>query len=400
MIWRDQTSTAVFYKFMASLRETIHKDVRKSSATHRFIRTIRDQKKLVRCYTQNIDSIERREGLCANLTRGKGSRMRFTKKALQNPQTGAGSALADALDRGCEVVQLHGDLQTLRCSLCQQCVDWESGIHNRQFLAGRAPHCSSCTATSESRQDRGKRGTKIGTLRPNVVLYGEEHPDADAIGEITTHDLSLSPDLLLVLGTSLHVHGLRTLVREFSKTVHARPGKQGKVIFINNTKPAESVWKDFFDYWVGMDCDRWVKTVKTLRPDIWRMQTQLSPPITKPGKSYKALKEGKENVVPDSEEEDLPSSSSSSPKVVIVTPKKAKRPLTEWSPITGLASKPLRGSKLIPDSDPQSSLPTPPSSGPETFSSSRKRRRFTEDPGKAILETPSKRRRTVQIWED
>ena len=401
MIWRDQSSTAVFYKTIASLRSSIQEDVRRTSNAHRLIRTLRDQKKLVRCYTQNIDGLEEREGLSTNLERGKGSRARFMKKVMQKPQATAGR---EALDRGCEVVQLHGDLQSLRCTLCQQCIPWSLVGHSARFLTGRAPVCPSCTTTSELREFSGKRGTKIGTLRPNVVLYGEEHPSADAVGEITTHDLSLSPDLLLVMGTSLHVHGLKTMVREFAKAVHSRPKNRGKVIFINLSRPAESTWKDVFDFWVAMDCDRWVDATRKCRPDIWQMQAQLSGKVTKPKAAAKIVKkkqyepgEDKENAIPDSEDSEISLLSSPPPKVVIMTPKSKNVPFVNISSRShGSARRLFKTSRVIPDSDPTSSLPTPPSSGSGTPSSHRKRTRVPTDFENEVVMTPSKRKRLLE----
>jgi hypothetical protein len=101
------------------------------------------------------------------------------------------------------------------------------------------------------------------------VLYGEEHPKANMISPLITHDLGLSPDVLLIMGTSLKVHGLKIMVKEFAKAVHT---KGGKVIFVNRTKPPESTWGDVIDYWVEWDCDEWVLDLKERRGDIWLPQ--------------------------------------------------------------------------------------------------------------------------------
>ncbi|KAL8665738.1 MAG: hypothetical protein Q9202_002048 [Teloschistes flavicans] len=275
-IWKDPTSTAVFYTFIASLRKNIRDEVKQTTLTHRFIRTIRDSRKLVRCYTQNIDGLESRLGLCVNLDRGKGSKSRFGKPSKVVTKLAPG----DHLHGGCEVVPLHGDLAVLRCTLCQKTCEWNSQ-REAVLLKGKAPECLSCMTADQQRRDRGKRGTRIGSLRPSIVLYGEEHPDADAVGSITTNDLSLSPDVLLILGTSLHVHGVKTLVKEFAKCVHARPKGKGKVILVNLSQPSESIWKDSIDYWVSMDCDDWIRALRRHRPDIWQLQMELKAQITK-----------------------------------------------------------------------------------------------------------------------
>lgn len=77
---------------------------------------------------------------------------------------------------------------------------------------------------------------------------------------------------MIILGTSLKVFGLKRIVREFAKAVHARGGK---VIYVNNTPAANSAWKDVIDYHIDMDCDKWVADVKKRRFDIWEIQAKL-----------------------------------------------------------------------------------------------------------------------------
>ena len=433
MIWKDKTSTSVFYKFIASLRQTIHEDIKQSSATHSFIRTLRDRRRMVRCYTQNIDGLEERHGLSTDLTRGKGARSRFSKKAMERPKKLVGGSSDSNPDNGCEVVQLHGDLKRLRCTLCQQTLFWEPA-HTRPLMAGKAPTCPSCAQVDQSRQDRGKRGTSIGILRPNIVLYGEQHPSAETIGDIVSYDLATSPDLLLILGTSLHVHGLKTMVREFARSVHSRAKGRGKVVFVNLSKPADSAWKDVIDYWVCMDCDEWVAKVRQCRPDIWQIQESLDLKLTKklPAKNIPS-KSSSKCAIPDSEDEEnlsgleraRPSLNSPKPQVVIITPQQTRSPLQER---TAQSRMPLTARKLfvttpqkmqsrtIPDSDPFSSLPTPPSSRSSRLVSPAKRKRLVQEddvmrPRKTLTEiyshgcmvTPSKRRRLADnfdVWED
>ncbi|KAL8900825.1 MAG: hypothetical protein Q9207_005502 [Kuettlingeria erythrocarpa] len=280
-IWRDPTSTSVFYTFIASLRKRIKDEVKQTTPTHRFIRTMRDSQKLVRCYTQNIDGLESRLGLCMDLDRGRGNKARFTAKSKSAPYVPARRAAGGDMDGGCEVVPLHGDLAVLRCTLCYKTCGWEEHGREATLQGGQAPECFSCATSSQQRHNQGKRVTKIGSLRPNIVLYGEEHPAADALGSITTHDLSLAPDVLLILGTSLHVQGVKTLVKEFAKSVHARAKAKGKVIFVNLSKPSESTWNDSIDYWVSMDCDAWIDTLRRHRPDIWHVQTQIQARVVK-----------------------------------------------------------------------------------------------------------------------
>ncbi|KAG6365983.1 hypothetical protein INS49_000159 [Diaporthe citri] len=137
-------------------------------------------------------------------------------------------------------------------------------------------------------QEKGKRALGVGKLRPDIVLYGEEHPESQRISDIIQHDLSLAPDLLIIMGTSLKVHGLKTVVKEFAKAIHNK--KDGKVIFVNYTKPADSVWADTIDFWVEMDCDAWVHDLKEKKPIIW------SPPGTIDEESRSTKRRRRTNV--------------------------------------------------------------------------------------------------------
>lgn len=370
------------------------------------------------------------EGLNTDMTQGKGSRTRFTKKSMEGQRLPSRTQPGADLDGGCEVVQLHGDLRVLRCTLCQQTCEWEDR-HSTRLLAGKAPTCQLCAAANQDRQNRGKRGTKIGSLRPNIVLYGEEHPSADAVGDITASDLKMKPDVLLILGTSLHVHGLKTMVREFAKAVHARAGGKGMVIFINLTKPSASVWKDVLDYWVSMDCDAWVHSMRRHRPDIFQTQPRLSMQVMKANDKQipKAVAHGIVAAKPSNDKENWMTGSVSSlqkstqPRVLLT--QKKKKPLENRSAPAGkgsrfgLPSSPQKD-RQIPDhssqlldqleevactkslakqegrTDETSQLPTPPSTGHRGF------KRSLAQNYRDICETPSKKRRkeSVDVWQD
>ncbi|KAK1703306.1 hypothetical protein BDP67DRAFT_549878 [Colletotrichum lupini] len=297
-IWADPLRTSVFYTFATTLREKV-KDV-VPTESHHFIGHLRNRGKLVRCYTQNIDQIEEKVGLSTSLQDGPGHRGRFSRKSvgavlataatggsaesisatsetnLEEPKVPDGVGVADSAEvqqqadkksNGVECVFLHGSLESLRCFLCGKICDWDEADRSHETLSGRQPECPYCAGATAARQERGKRALGVGKLRPDIVLYGEEHPNAHLISPIVTHDLGLSPDLLLILGTSLKI-----LVREFAKTIHSRGGK---VVF-----PPESSWGDIIDYWVQWDCDAWERV-----PLLWL------PPGTKLPKKKKESSE-------------------------------------------------------------------------------------------------------------
>ena len=272
IIWADPYSTSIFYMFITSFRQKVFNDVKSTSPAHKFIKTLRDGGRLVRNYTQNIDSLEEREGLATDLSLGPGSRARFNSKTQRERRPS--DIGGDSSHRtGVECVQLHGSLVSLRCGLCSKLSRWDEAERESTTLSGQAPDCPSCTEYNARRTGRGRRGLAVGRLRPDIVLYGEEHPNANLVAPLITHDLGLGPDVLLIMGTSLKVHGLKIMVKEFAKAVHS---KGGKVIFVNRTKPPESTWGDVIDYWVEWDCDAWVLDLKERRGDIWLPQSSTT----------------------------------------------------------------------------------------------------------------------------
>ncbi|KAM0352497.1 hypothetical protein ACHAPU_002165 [Fusarium lateritium] len=332
-IWSDPLRTSVFYTFATTLRQKV-RDVEPTSS-HRFISHLRDRGKLVRCYTQNIDQIEEKVGLSTCLNDGPGSRGRFSRKSTANinqlnrmvdevnamtdmnssdksqqssdneasqqsqsslsraemtlgsqaesdicatddPQATVRNLRRELPKSGVECVFLHGSLELLRCFLCGRLCSWEDDGRQLETMSGQQPECPHCVGATVAREEKGKRALGVGKLRPDIVLYGEEHPNAHLISPIVTHDLALCPDLLLILGTSLRVHGLKVMVREFAKAVHA---KGGKVVFVNYTKPPESSWGDVIDYWVEWDCDAWVSDLQDKIPKLW--QTPEPPKLKK-----------------------------------------------------------------------------------------------------------------------
>ena len=396
-LWKDELSTSIFYTFIASLRRKIRGEVVGTTATHSFIRQLRDQKKLVRCYTQNIDGLEARDGLSTDLDRGKGSNARFTRKAMQLPRSTTNDLHGSMSDPGCEVVQLHGDLDVVRCTLCSNLCSWEEGGSETIFLSGKAPRCQNCSYLDQCRQDRGMRGTAVGSLRPNVVLYGEEHPSADKLSSITIYDLKCGPDVLLILGTSLKVHGLKVLVREFAKAVHTRTGKKGVVVFVNLTRPPGSVWNDVLDYWVSMDCDEWVNDLRVRRPGLWLKQSVLEPKMVKRTNVPLNGHTTKKTVhTEEDKENDLPSS--------LVQVVKAKTPRKNGSRLIRAVDRPnkefaKKAGPMTPSKSQQ--LPTPPPSREHDMIKFHQPLKYDSYEEDLIGSTPSKRRKTeLDIWED
>ncbi|KAA8910060.1 hypothetical protein TRICI_004266 [Trichomonascus ciferrii] len=245
ILFSNPHSIAVFYTFMASLRSCIQRA--SPTETHRFIHFLKRRKKLLRCYTQNIDNLEAKV------------------------QTELSCQLSLGVDpkRRPDVVQLHGDIDRLRCMQCSEEYEW---FPEAETLcdSGDPPACPACVRCQEQRVEAGKRAIGVGSLRPSIVLYGEEHPHGDMIGRCTELDLRAKPDCLIVMGTSLKVTGIRKLVRTMAKRVKEN---NGCVILVNNTKLCVSAWKNVFDYHVEGDCDEWVHSLNDV--GFFRIQKTL-----------------------------------------------------------------------------------------------------------------------------
>lgn len=240
-LFNNAATTAAFYQFMALLR-TSTCDAR-PTPTHRFLRTLKDRGSLLRAYTQNIDGLEARVGL--NL---------------------ATLPLAKS-----DTVQLHGDIHKLKCFLCSETFEYNPSFQT-MLSTGEAPDCPSCADKCAMRIAAGRRPVAIGTLRPDIVLYGEQHPAGDSIAEACAMDLKKRPDCLIIAGTTLKVPGFKKLVKDFAKSVHER---NGLVIFVNLTELTSTEFSSTIDFHVHCGSDEFVDHLKSARPTFFTKQTTL-----------------------------------------------------------------------------------------------------------------------------
>ncbi|XP_020281472.1 NAD-dependent protein deacetylase sirtuin-1 isoform X2 [Pseudomyrmex gracilis] len=152
-----------FYKFA---RE-IYPGQFKPSPCHRFIKMLDKQKKLLRNYSQNIDTLEQVAG-------------------IEN------------------VIECHGSFATASCTRCKYQV--RADDIREDIFAQRIPTCPKCRVNalpslsdcSENYRDLVSQGI----MKPDIVFFGEGLPDA-------FHDAMAKDkddcDLLIVIGSSLKV---------------------------------------------------------------------------------------------------------------------------------------------------------------------------------------------------
>lgn len=139
-LFRDPTSTAVFYTFIAGLKSSI--DSAQPSPTHRFIKTLDAKGKLLRSYTQNIDGLEERVGIVGSTS----------EAAMTTGGKGKGKASATGKSKlklnEVKNVLLHGDIHRVRCTLCSANFACEEQ-HLDAFRSGTPLDCPECSSRCE-----------------------------------------------------------------------------------------------------------------------------------------------------------------------------------------------------------------------------------------------------------
>ncbi|PWN25166.1 NAD-dependent deacetylase sirtuin-2 [Jaminaea rosea] len=139
------------------------------SKTHYFLSLLAKKGKLLRCFTQNIDTLERRAGL-----------------------------------KDEDIVEAHGSFATASCTRCGVKVDpdWM----REKCMKGEVARCTSPKCSGGA---KGKDGKHQGALVKNdIVFFGEGLPTRffERLGDLR------QADLLIVLGTSLQVQPFASLI--------------------------------------------------------------------------------------------------------------------------------------------------------------------------------------------
>ena len=229
----DKERRAGLYQCLIAIKNKATSEDLVQTDTHRLLRNLQSYGKLQRCYTQNIDGLEARAGLNADME-----------------------------SNDCNAVQLHGNLDALRCSYCRHLTSW-NGAHERALASGEVVPCPECASRVEERRRRGGRtNIHTGYLRPNIVLFQDiDDPLGETKAKIIDKDASLRPDVLLVVGTSLAIEGPRYELK--SKLIPAVRRNNGRVIYVNNKPPPRAFAKPVIDHIFEMDCDFWARDLAT-----------------------------------------------------------------------------------------------------------------------------------------
>lgn len=229
-------SRPLFYQFIAELKESCAKA--EPTATHHFLKNLAKEGKLSRWYTQNIDCLEERLGLNC-----------WTTSTTSTNTTGANNT---------NVVSLHGTLSQVSCTLCKVTTEFIEEYMDH-FKTGKELPCKACAEVAELRESTGRRKLRSGFLRPDIVLYNEPHPHGETIADFVRTDISKQPTLLLIMGTSLKISGLKKMIKDFAKSMKSRPGGENSlVVYVNKTACSRAEWQGVFDYELIGECDQWI----------------------------------------------------------------------------------------------------------------------------------------------
>jgi NAD-dependent protein deacetylase SIR2 len=210
----------------------------KPTPFHHMLAKLASEDRLLRLYTQNVDGLD-------TSMEPLGTNVPLNRKGPW-PKT----------------VQLHGGLQKMVCSKCNELSDLQADL----FDGPTPPLCEQCVATDNARTEHaGKRSHGVGRLRPRMVLYNEHNPDDEAIGAVMKADLRTRPDALIVVGTTLKIPGVKRIVKEMCGVVRGR--RDGLTVWMNMDEPPVS--KDFeWDLIVRGPCDRVAQEAST---HIWEI---------------------------------------------------------------------------------------------------------------------------------
>ncbi|XP_066840842.1 NAD-dependent protein deacetylase sirtuin-2 [Anser cygnoides] len=178
----------------------------KPTVCHYFMRLLKEKGLLLRCYTQNIDTLERVAGL--------------------EPE---------------ELVEAHGTFFTSHCTRasCRQ----PYGLHwmKERILSSLVPKCEKCQSV----------------VKPDIVFFGESLPSR--FFTLLQSDFQ-KVDLLLIMGTSLQVQPFASLVsRSWSPASTPR-------VLINKEKTGQS---DPFMSLMGFGCGMDFDSDKAYRDVAW-----------------------------------------------------------------------------------------------------------------------------------
>ncbi|CAP69556.1 uncharacterized protein PODANS_1_12140 [Podospora anserina S mat+] len=236
-VYKHDSSTTSFHDMVRELSQMASEA--KPTPFHHMLASIASEGRLMRLYTQNIDSLD----------------TQMPPLATNVPLNSKGPWPT--------TIQLHGGLEKMVCTKCNHLETFNPSL----FQGPEPPLCEKCKEQDEVRTAfAGKRSHGIGKLRPRIVLYNEYNPDEDAIGMVSKADLRRVPDAVVVVGTTLKIPGVRRLVKELCQLTRSK--RDGLTAWINlDPEPQGVEFKDCWDLVIKAKCDDVAELVNLPRWD-------------------------------------------------------------------------------------------------------------------------------------
>ncbi|EPR80105.1 SIR2-like protein [Spraguea lophii 42_110] len=212
----------IYLDFITQLKDLVDKS--EPSLTHKFLNEYTNKCRKFRIYTQNVDLLEEKAGI------------------------------KHSTDNKTDLVYLHGDLNTLKCLYCGYKMAFTQK-ENEILKQEQEIECDKCLERNKKRKEENKRSRPQGIMHPNIVHYNQPHPDGKHISKLNTLDSRC--DLVLVIGTSLKIFGLKAMTKYFLNRCKENGGKS---IYIDLVEPNKE-FKNLFDYMYKGPCDEFFRKI-------------------------------------------------------------------------------------------------------------------------------------------
>jgi NAD-dependent histone deacetylase SIR2 len=156
-------------------------------------------------------------------------------------------------DLNAKTIRLHGQVDQMRCEICSGVSNFEPQLFQGAIL----PLCQVCVQRNQVRTSNGLREVNIGKLKPDVLLYGNPHPDETQILEAVKDSLKKGPEIVFVVGTKLRIPGTLSIARGLC---NASRNRGGVTVWISMEEPSSKL-RSLFDYIFQGDCDAFALSV-------------------------------------------------------------------------------------------------------------------------------------------
>lgn len=151
---------------------------------------------------------------------------------------------------------LHGRVDTLRCSVRSQHTFRATA---ESFLQLVNECCPICEKEQKQREQEGKRRRSTGSLRSNVLFYGECSSEESEILAAFNDDLHQPVDAVIIIGTRLEISDLRDFVEKLCEK--AKSGENECItVWVNRESPKLRKVFEIDHHFLG-DCDEFASTI-------------------------------------------------------------------------------------------------------------------------------------------